>query len=42
MFCLTITLTSSFLGYVVFPGPLEGLKSILVDILGHTDSIESF
>ena len=39
IFCLTLTLTSSFVGYFFVPGPLGGIKSVSGDIFGHTDSI---
>ena len=42
IFCLTLTLISSFLGYFFFPGPLGGIKSVSGDIFRQTDSIESF
>ena len=35
IFCLTLTLTSSFVGYFFVPGPLGGIKSVPA-------SIESF
>ena len=42
MFCLTLTLTSSFVGYFLLPGPLGVLKSVSGDVFRHTDSIGSF
>ena len=38
-FCLTLTLTSSFVGYFYVPGPLGGLKSVSGNVFGDTDSI---
>ena len=42
IFSLTLTLSSSFLGYFFVSGPLTGLKSVSEDVLGHTDSIGIF
>ena len=42
VFCLTLTLTSFFMGYFFFPSALGGLKRISGDVFGHTDSFESF
>ena len=41
-FFLTVTPISSFVDYFFVHRPLEGLKSILEDVFGHTDSIGSF
>ena len=42
IFCLTLTLTSIFYGYFFVPGPLIGLKRVLGDVFGHTDSFGNF
>ena len=41
MFCLTLTLTSSFLGNFFVPGYLGDLNSVSGDMFGHTDLIGS-
>ena len=42
MFSLTLTLTSSIVGYLFVPCPLRGLESVAGDVSGLTGSIVSF
>ena len=37
-----VSLISSFVGYLFFPGPLGDLKRVSGDVFGSTDSIGGF